>query len=92
MYIVKFKDGSVKEFETLRGADLQNAYFWRADLRGEDLRGADLRGADLRNAKLTGSDLKGANLLGADLRGVDLQGISFKHTKIRWDTVIELRR
>ena len=76
---IKFLDGTTKEFESLRGANLSGAYLKCADLRSADLRGADLSGADLRDANLIGAnlegvDLRGANLRGANLRGVDLRG------------------
>lgn len=66
-YKIKYLDGTEKEFETLRGADLYRANLYRADLYGADLRGANLYGADLYEA-----DLRGANLYGADLYGADL--------------------
>jgi len=53
-YKIKFKDGSEKEFKTLRYADLSYANLRGANLRGANLRGADLRGADLRGANLNG--------------------------------------
>ena len=66
-YIIKFLDGSVREFGSLQGADLRGANLWGADLYGADLYGADLEGANLR-----GAVLERANLEEADLRGVDL--------------------
>ena len=63
-YKIKFKDGTVKEFESLEGTDL----------KGADLRGANLIGADLREAKLIEADLTGAYLYRADLRGANLEG------------------
>jgi uncharacterized protein YjbI with pentapeptide repeats len=56
--LIKFLDGTSREF-----ADLRGAY-----LRGADLRGASLSGANLRDADLGGANLSGANLRGANLR------------------------
>ena len=44
--LIKFLDGTTKEFANLSGADLSGA-----DLRWADLSGADLSGADLINCK-----------------------------------------
>jgi len=79
MYKIKFLNGDVREFETLRGADLSGADLSGADLSGAYLRSADLRGADLCEADLRGANLsdanfRGANLSWADLRGADLRG------------------
>ena len=46
-YKIKFKDGSVKEFKSLKGADLRYA-----DLRGADLRGTNLKGTILEGIKI----------------------------------------
>jgi len=77
MYIVKFKDGSEEEFESLIGANLEGA-----DLRWANLRGVDLRGANLTGVDLTGADLEGADFKGADLRDADLRGAYFKDTDL----------
>ena len=91
MYKIKFKNGTVKEFETLncadlRGADLSYANLRNADLSVTDLRGVNLRGANLSRADLSNADLRdadlrsaflnNADLRGADLRGTDLRGIT----------------
>ena len=61
MYKIKFLDGSEKECETLRGANLRVANLRGADLERANLRGADLRGADLEGADLEGADLRHCN-------------------------------
>ena len=53
--LVKFLDGTEKEFDTLRGANLQRADLWGADLWGANLQGANLQRADLREADLWGA-------------------------------------
>ena len=53
---------------SLRGAALQGAVFYKANLRKAILFGADLRDANFREA-----DLRGANLQEADLRGARLE-------------------
>ena len=68
MYIIRFKNGIIKLFKTLQGADLQGA-----DLQGAYLQGADLQGANLQGAYLKRANLQGANLQGAYLQGADLQ-------------------
>ena len=71
---IKFLNGTEKDFESLRGADLSGANLRRADLRGADLRYADLRLANLHGADLSLANLSGANLSGANLRGTELGG------------------
>ena len=87
MYTIKFKNGTIKLFKTLRGANLRGANLREADLEGADLQGADLlganlRGADLRRADLQGADMQGANMQRADLEGADLQGADLQDTSI----------
>ena len=87
-YEIKFLDGSVRVFDTLRGADLRGAdlkgvdlrraSLFGADLRGADLRWANLRGADLFEADLRRADLREANLIWADLRGADLSSADLR--------------
>ncbi len=74
MYKVKFLEGRVEEFESLRGADLE----------GADLSGADLRRADLRKAVLSGAYLDRANLRAADLRGAYLRRANLRWANLRW--------
>ncbi len=75
---IKFLDGSEREFETLRGADMSCA-----NLTGADLTGANLAFANLRDADLTGADLTGANLRDADLTGADLTGANLAFANLR---------
>ena len=75
-YEITFLDGSVREFDTLMGANLEGADLEEANLVGADLVGASLRDADLEGAILTGADLREADLEGADLKGTNLS-----HTK-----------
>ncbi|MGL5081113.1 MAG: pentapeptide repeat-containing protein [Microcoleaceae cyanobacterium] len=56
----------------LGDVDLQEAYLWRADLRGASLIGTNLWGADLREADLQGADLWNANLQQTDLSQTNL--------------------
>ena len=86
---IKFKNGKVKEFDSLAGADLTGADLseaimsgvnlsgsdlFEADLCGADLSGANLSEADLSKADLCGANLYRASLFGADLCGADLSG------------------
>ena len=81
-YIIKFKNGCVKEFEVLHHEDLSYADLSGADLQGVDLQGADLScttlhganlsGAILRDAHLSSANLSSANLRGANLHDADL--------------------
>ena len=90
-YKIKFKNGDVKEFDSLNGADLyradlRGAILYKADLREANLREANLREADLGEANLREADLREANLreadLGeADLRGANLSGADLTFTK-----------
>ena len=64
---IKFLDGSEREFETLRGADLRDANLRDAGLTRANLRDADLTGANLAFANLRDTNLTRANLRGADL-------------------------
>jgi hypothetical protein len=80
-YKIHFKDGTVKEFETLRGADLSGADLRGADLSGANLSGADLRRADLRRANLRCADLRYADLSGADLSSADLSNADLSGAK-----------
>ena len=61
----------------LSGGYLNDAHFYRADLREADLSrslapGANLRGADLRSANLSGINMDRATLSEANLAGADL--------------------
>jgi hypothetical protein len=65
--------------DELMGANLQDAYLYRANLEGVYLEEANLRGArlwqaNLQGAYLTYSNLMDAKLRDANLRGADLQG------------------
>ena len=66
-----------------RPADLREAQFGRADLRGGDYRGANLRGANLGRGDLTGADLSAANLRGANLMKTHLPGASLRNADLR---------
>ena len=99
MFKIKFLDGSEKEFDTLKGANLIGADLSGVDLSGVDLsgsnctgvnfRGADLRGVNLIWANCTGANFRGANLSGvdlrrADLRGADSSGVDFSGVDLRF--------
>jgi uncharacterized protein YjbI with pentapeptide repeats len=56
----------------LVGADLSDAYLYRASLSGADLTDANLSDANLTDAYLSGAILTGANLTGANLTGAIL--------------------
>src|SRR5687767_5504536 len=63
----------------MKGANLQRAYLFGANLQLADLRGAQLDRAHLSHADLRGADLRGATLGTAylhktDLRAADLRG------------------
>ena len=74
MYRIKFLNGSVKEFDSLVGANLKRANLRGVNLRGANLRGANLVGANLVRANLVRANLVGANLWKANLEGADLEG------------------
>jgi len=86
-------DQKIKNKESLRGADLQEANLRGANLQGVDLQGAKLQGAelqeaDLREAKLQGAELqeanlRRANLREADLREADLRGADLQEADLR---------
>lgn len=63
------------------GARLEDANFYRLDLRFARLVGADLRGANLAETDLSLADLSGADLTGADLREADLYGAKLSGAK-----------
>lgn len=75
-YEIKFRDGSVRTFSTLKVANLRGAILRNADLRGADLYKANLQGADLEGANLRGANLRDANLKDANLKGADLYDTS----------------
>lgn len=58
----------------LRGRNLANTLWLRADLRGATLSDLNLSGANLAGANLRGASLVGVNLSEADLSGCDLSG------------------
>jgi Pentapeptide repeats (8 copies) len=80
---------------SLKGANLKNAKFCKAILRGADLSGADLRGADLHEADLHEADLREAmrvtneklehmgGLSGADLHGEGLLRVKLNGADLR---------
>jgi len=70
--IVRFKDGTEKEFITFVDAYLSDANFSNADLRNANFSNADLRytnfsDADLRNANFVNTYLRHANFSNANL-------------------------
>ena len=84
-----YSGNNLESHANLTGADLQNAYLFRADLEGANLTNAylgeaflgqarlmdaDLTGADLSDAWVRLADLTGADLSGSDMTGVDLSG------------------
>jgi len=65
----------------LRGAHLEGAFLWEANLQRADLRGANLERADLRGAHLEEAYLGEAHLERADLRGAHLEGANLREAK-----------
>jgi hypothetical protein len=63
----------------LKGADMENAVLYEANLRGAILSSANLRKADLVKAKLSKAVLTEADLTDADLRGA--KGVSCQQMK-----------
>ena len=76
-------EAAVKSRADLRGANLDGADLYGANLCGANLDGADLYGADLCGANLDGADLYGANLCGADLRGAYVRGAYLRGADLR---------
>ncbi|WP_327397400.1 pentapeptide repeat-containing protein [Streptomyces phaeochromogenes] len=71
----------------LHGADLQNAFFFKADVSYAYLHGADLRHADLRWAKMehvwaNRADFRCARFWGADLRRGDLHRADLRNADL----------
>ena len=76
----------------IRRADLSNSYlndahFYRADLRETNLSraiapGANLRGADMRNANLSGANFDRATLSEANLSGADLTNVNLDRANL----------
>jgi uncharacterized protein YjbI with pentapeptide repeats len=58
-------------------ADLENADFTGANMKGAIFSRADLTGADFTDAILIGADFKGANLAGAYFTGAAIHGADF---------------
>ncbi len=83
MIKIKFLDGTEKEFETLRYANLQEANLQRANLQEVDLQGADLQRANLQRANLQEVDLQGADLRWADLQRADLQRANLQEVDLQ---------
>jgi TIR domain/Pentapeptide repeats (8 copies) len=61
-----------KTHPDLRGAILDEEYFFEADFSGVDFREATLDGSWFLETDLTGADLRGANLIRANLGGAKL--------------------
>ena len=85
--LIKFLDGSSKEFTNLSGATLSwatlsVANLSRADLSGANLSWADLSGATLSGANLSRANLSRANLSGANLSGANLSGANLRDAKL----------
>ena len=66
----------------LDGADMREASFVRANLRGACFRFADLTDADLAEAVLRGASFKGADLRGAVFDGANLTDASFYNADV----------
>ncbi|MBF0399938.1 MAG: pentapeptide repeat-containing protein [Magnetococcales bacterium] len=106
MIKIRFLDGTVREFETLVGANLRGADLRWMDLSGQDLIGADLTratlyganlswanlaGANLTMAKLYGANLTGADLIRADINGEILKSNPIIISNLRWPVLITER-
>jgi hypothetical protein len=84
----RYKD-NIRNFRhfNLRGVDLTDTHFQRADFTKSDLRGVNFTNADLSEANFTGADLTGADLTGADLcfanlseaNLTDVKGVEFPY-------------
>lgn len=72
----------------LKGFDLRDIRFVKADLFKCNLENADLRGADMTQAILSHANLKGADLRGANIEGVDIKSLNMKKTKIDFKQAI----
>jgi uncharacterized protein YjbI with pentapeptide repeats len=73
----------------LRGQDLQDVIFFRADFTNASLDEAGLIGADLTMAKLQGANLLGAKLNLAILNGADLSRAKLRTADLRWTHLAE---
>jgi len=73
--------------------ELQNVFFWDANLQGADLSDAKLQGADLSFANLQEADLLFANLQGAFLWGANLQEANLSVANLQgavlWDANLQ---
>ena len=91
--IVRFKDGTEKEFITFVDAYLSDANFSNADLRYTNFSDADLRNANfvntyLRHAKFSNANLRNANFSNANLRNAkfsnaNLRNANFSNANLR---------
>ena len=73
----------LKNPETGKRANLQDANLWNANLQYANLQYANLWNADLWNADLQGANLHGANLRGADFNGADLQSANLHSVNLQ---------
>ena len=75
--------GAYLQRANLRGARLQGARLWDAQLREANLRSAQLQGAYLRRAQLQEVDLRHAQLQKADIRHAQLQEADIRHALLQ---------
>ena len=79
---IKFRDGSIKDFETLYNANLYNANLSYANLSYANLVNANLVNANLRYANLVNANLSYANLYNADLRYANLVNANLSYANL----------
>ena len=77
-YMVTFRDGSVREFEKLKGADLRDSVF-----RGSSFRSRDLSGTNFWGASFDGVDFTDANLDSVDFQRASLCNVNFRNANLR---------
>lgn len=75
--------GANLQYANLWGADLRNANLQGANLQYANLWGANLRGTGLRDADLQYTNLQNANLRDADLRHADLWNANLQEADLR---------
>ena len=62
---------------SFRGANLQGANFWEANVKTSDFSGANLQGASFAGAAIDGAVFENANLIGVSFAGATESGYTY---------------